>query len=182
MYTVACILSYDGLSGISVPTEPADVNLMPSETAAIDKFVPKRGLKQNSSGFLKSLMNHGMQRGKGNDSETVTSYRLDSLSEQGLRPRQEHQMHCHKSQEGLSWCKNTISHKHKPRVSAFVEVAKSNPWGCDDQPPPSTSTCMNPKQKPPSQDSSLVGKGMGKHGPHGLRADIHKRMRGNGAW
>ncbi|KAK9266485.1 hypothetical protein L1049_001691 [Liquidambar formosana] len=57
IYAIACILSYDGLSGISLPLESVDSLTSMVNATEIDKSAPgKRGMGHNQNGFLKSLM------------------------------------------------------------------------------------------------------------------------------
>lgn len=64
IYAIACILSYDGLSGISLPAESVDSLTSMVHATELDKSAPgrRRGLGQNQNGFLKSLMSHGAQQ------------------------------------------------------------------------------------------------------------------------
>ncbi|KAF8408631.1 hypothetical protein HHK36_004694 [Tetracentron sinense] len=58
VYAIACILSYDGLSGISLPLESVDSLTSMVNAAGINKSPPgkRRGMGPISNGFLKSLM------------------------------------------------------------------------------------------------------------------------------
>jgi ATP-dependent RNA helicase DHX36 len=61
MHAMACILSSDGLSGISVPLGAVDTLTSMVNATEIDKSAPgrRKGVVQNSNGFLRSLMSHG---------------------------------------------------------------------------------------------------------------------------
>lgn len=61
MHAVANILSFDGLSGISVPLEPVDSLTSMVNAAGINKSAPgkRRMMVQNSNEYLQSLMGHG---------------------------------------------------------------------------------------------------------------------------
>lgn len=56
VYAVACILSYDGLSGVSLPTEPVDsLTSMVNATKIGKSALEKGGPPQNTNKFLQSL-------------------------------------------------------------------------------------------------------------------------------
>ncbi|XP_062153351.1 DExH-box ATP-dependent RNA helicase DExH6-like isoform X2 [Alnus glutinosa] len=61
IHAMACILSSDGLSGISVPLGAVDTLTSMVNATEIDKSAPgrRKGVVQNSNGFLRSLMSHG---------------------------------------------------------------------------------------------------------------------------
>ncbi|KAI9178233.1 hypothetical protein LWI28_024187 [Acer negundo] len=58
MSAMACILSYDGLSGILLPAGSVDSLTSMIQATEIDKSMPgrDRGMDQNTKGFLRSLM------------------------------------------------------------------------------------------------------------------------------
>lgn len=61
MHAMARILSLDGLAGISVPLEAVDKLTSMVNATEIDRSAPgmRKGMVQNSNGFLRSLMSHG---------------------------------------------------------------------------------------------------------------------------
>ncbi|GKV24861.1 hypothetical protein SLEP1_g34411 [Rubroshorea leprosula] len=60
VYAVACLLSYDGLSGVLYPAESVESLTSMVLATEIDKSVSgRRGTFQNPSGFLRSLMSPG---------------------------------------------------------------------------------------------------------------------------
>ena len=60
VYAIACILSYDGLSGISLSLESVDSLTSMVNATEIDNSVSgKRRTGQNPNSFLKALMTHG---------------------------------------------------------------------------------------------------------------------------
>lgn len=65
VFAVACILSYDGLSGIQLPLESVDSLTSMVSAAEIDKSAPGMiEIGQNSNGFLKSPMGHLVRHGR----------------------------------------------------------------------------------------------------------------------
>ncbi|KAG6661759.1 DExH-box ATP-dependent RNA helicase DExH6-like [Carya illinoinensis] len=62
MHAVANILSFDGLSGMSIPLEPVDSLTSMVNAAEINKSAPgkRRMMVQNSDGYLRSLMGDSM--------------------------------------------------------------------------------------------------------------------------
>ena len=61
MHALACILSYDGLSGVSLPLESVDSLTSMVNATEIDKYSPgkKKEMVQNPNGFLRSLTTQG---------------------------------------------------------------------------------------------------------------------------
>lgn len=60
VYAIACILSYDGLSGISLCSEPVDLaTSIVNATETENPLQGKTGPCQNTNRYLVSLMSHG---------------------------------------------------------------------------------------------------------------------------
>lgn len=57
IHAIVCILSYDGLSGISFPSEPVDSITFMIQATEIDKSMGGRS-RDSPNNFLRSLMNH----------------------------------------------------------------------------------------------------------------------------
>lgn len=65
VYAIACILSYDGLSGISLPLESVDSLASMVNATEIDNTASgRRRTGQNPNSFLKTLMFHDTIRHK----------------------------------------------------------------------------------------------------------------------
>ncbi|KAJ4828926.1 DExH-box ATP-dependent RNA helicase DExH6 [Turnera subulata] len=63
-YATACILSYDGLSGISLPANSVDSLTSMVHATELDKAAPgkSKGNGQSQNSFLSSLITHGMHQ------------------------------------------------------------------------------------------------------------------------
>nr|XP_027064625.1 DExH-box ATP-dependent RNA helicase DExH6-like isoform X1 [Coffea arabica] len=73
IYAIACILSYDGMSGISLPLEAVDMLASLVDTTVIGQSDPgrKKRVGQNSSSFLRSLISPARSHNAATNSQQV---------------------------------------------------------------------------------------------------------------
>lgn len=74
LYAIACILSYDGMSGISLPLEPVDMLTSMVDTTVIGgQSDPgkRKVIGQNSRSFLRSLISPGRSQNATSNSQKV---------------------------------------------------------------------------------------------------------------
>ncbi|KAI3457677.1 hypothetical protein Pfo_014340 [Paulownia fortunei] len=92
LYAIACILSYDGMSGISLPLEPVDSLATMVSAADINQVNhgKKTAVYQPSKNYLKSLMYHGRHQTSASHYRNNASHHLNqpSISTVGVNQHQ----------------------------------------------------------------------------------------------
>ncbi|KAL5976174.1 hypothetical protein ACLOJK_020504 [Asimina triloba] len=109
VYAIACILSYDGLSGISLHLESVDSLTSMVNAAGLDKSSPRkqfrttarRGNPNRPSGFLKSLMSDGMH------SHTTAQFNKSMMSQP----------------DSVHYNDSKVANSHKPSVPSGKHYA-----------------------------------------------------------
>ncbi|KAK3183357.1 hypothetical protein Dsin_030643 [Dipteronia sinensis] len=155
MSAMACILSYDGLSGILLPAGSMDSLTSMIQATEIDKSMPgrDRGMGQNKSSFLMSLMSPDTWQNR----PGTWQNRPDTW-----------QNHHHRVYDRRS--RVVPAHKGTPNWNQSSSRISR---------PPVTEVGMSSNHRPPLQGSTIVGSVAGTPVKFGDRGDSFKRQRWN---
>lgn len=163
IYAIACLLAYDGLTGISLSMESIDtLSSMVSATEIGKSPTGKKKTDQGPSGFLKSLIKH-------NNSST-----RDTGPSHGNKPRlQVFQRDGHFVQASSPHAGAGSMLVHPPVTPAQARPNLAPPL----MQRPSVPVQSRPAPRP--RVGGLAGYGSDMYGPYGPRGDSSKRPRGN---
>lgn len=150
VYAIACVLSYDGLSGISLPKESVDSLDSDVKGTEIDIDDSERLKSHQEPCFLKSLFNdneHFLRPRKGHETSRV-SRDPHQRHQSFLRAREMHEMSREEYQN--------FPHQQKSWLPASNGAVKFSGLLSQNVCPPLGSACTNSHQEPPSQCTNFV--------------------------